>query len=105
LRSARPGIVKSRDGGRSWQDIRSGLPDPLPGNIEGMALQHSDATGTSLYIGTAVGDLYASDNAGESWTLAASGLPPISKGAHYRFFLSAEERAAVERKLRALPVS
>lgn len=105
LRSARPGIAKSVDGGRTWREIRSGLPDPLPGNIEAMALQHSIASGTSLFIGTAVGDVYTSDDAGESWTLAATGLPPISKGAHYRFFLSAQERAAVEQKLRALVAS
>ena len=105
MRSARPGIVKSVDGGRTWSDIRSGLPELLPGNIEAMALHHCDASGTSLYIGTAVGDLYTSDDAGATWTLAATALPPISKGAHYRFFLSPDERAAVERRLRALAVS
>jgi photosystem II stability/assembly factor-like uncharacterized protein len=105
LGSARPGIVKSDDGGLTWRDLRTGLADPLPGNIEAMALRHASATGTSLYIGTAIGDVYTSDNAGESWTISATGLPPISKGAHYRFFLSAQERAAVEQKLRALPVA
>jgi hypothetical protein len=97
--------VKSLDGGRSWHDIRVGLPDPILGNIEGMALQHSSAIGTSLFIGTAIGDVYASDNAGESWTLAATGIPPISKGGHFRFFLTQEARADYEAKMRALPVS
>jgi photosystem II stability/assembly factor-like uncharacterized protein len=102
LRSAQPGVVRSDDGGRTWRDIRRGLPNPILGNIEAMALQHSSAQGTSLFLGTAVGEVYASPDAGEAWALVASGLPPISKGAHYRRFLSDDDRAQLERKLSAL---
>jgi hypothetical protein len=49
-----------------------------------------------------VGEVYASPDAGEAWALVASGLPPISKGAHYRRFLSDDDRAQLERKLSAL---
>jgi photosystem II stability/assembly factor-like uncharacterized protein len=100
LRSARPGIVKSTDGGRNWRIIQLGLPEPILGNIEAVALQHSAEQGTALYFGTAIGELYASEDAGESWTLLARGLPPISKGAHYRRFLSDQERIDIENKLR-----
>jgi hypothetical protein len=105
LRSAQPGIVKSIDGGRNWNDIRVGLPDLILGNIEGMALHHSSVMGTSLFIGTAIGDVYGSDDAGASWTLIATDLPPVSKGGHFRFFLTPEARAAYEAKMRAIPVS
>ena len=44
----------------------------------------------SVFAATTSGEVYASDNGGDSWSLIAVGLAPISKGAHYRLL----ERAA-----------
>jgi photosystem II stability/assembly factor-like uncharacterized protein len=105
LGSAHPAVARSQDGGRSWKLLHQGLPDPVPGNIEAMALQYSSASGVTLYIGTAVGELWFSDNAGDSWQPLASHIPPVSKGAHYRRFLSDFERDRIEQDLRALATS
>jgi photosystem II stability/assembly factor-like uncharacterized protein len=100
LRSANPGILRSRDGGRSWDDLMNGLPNLIPGNIEAMCAHQSDY-GLSMFAGTSVGDIWGSDDGGENWALIASNLPPISKGAHYRHFLSDEHRALIDDALKA----
>jgi photosystem II stability/assembly factor-like uncharacterized protein len=99
-RGADPTVLRSRDNGRSWVEIRSGLPRPILGNIEAMGLYHWGDELT-LIAGTATGQVFASDDAGEHWYPVAEDLPPISKGGHYRWFLSVDEREAVEARMRA----
>ena len=90
--TANSAVLKSTDGGKTWRDLRQGLPDPIRGGIEAMN-RHSWPGGIMLTIATADGEIYTSDNAGENWFLAASGLAPISKSVHYRAFLpGARER-------------
>jgi photosystem II stability/assembly factor-like uncharacterized protein len=95
LSSARPGILRSDDGGRTWHELSSGLPDLIGGNIEAMAA-HRWGSQLTLIAGTSVGEIWISDNAGDTWSLAISDLPPISKGAHYRHFVSDEQRRTIE---------
>jgi photosystem II stability/assembly factor-like uncharacterized protein len=78
-------IARSRDGGRSWQVLTNGLPDRMQGNIEAMCLEAygPSGEGCSLFAATTAGEVYASDDAGESWYVAAVGLAPISKGGHF----------------------
>lgn len=97
---AYPGFVVSRDGGCSWSELMSGLPDPIEGNIEAMAM-HSWDGGLAFFAGTAVGEVFASEDGGQTWRAIASGLPPISKARHYRHFLSAEEKARIEAEAKA----
>jgi photosystem II stability/assembly factor-like uncharacterized protein len=99
-RSANPGILRSRDGGRTWRELGVGLPSLIPGNIEAMCAHQSDH-GLSMFAGTSVGDIWGSDDDGESWSLVAEGLPPVSKGAHYRHFVSDEQRQVIETALHA----
>lgn len=96
---ADPTVLRSPDGGRSWSEIREGLPARIVGNIEAMGLYHWDEE-VMLVAGTATGEVFASENAGQRWSLVAEGLPPISKGGHYRWFVSAERRAAIEARMR-----
>lgn len=98
-RPADPTVLVSRDGGSSWKEIRDGLPAPIVGNIEAMGLYRSGSR-VMLIAGTATGQVYACRDAGEPWSVVAEGLPPISKGGHYRWFLSEAERQSVERRLR-----
>jgi photosystem II stability/assembly factor-like uncharacterized protein len=93
-------VLRSRDGGASWQDVRNGLPSPTRGNFEAMSL-HEAADGVSLYIGTATGEIFGSEDRGDSWQLLASGLPAFSKSGHYRWFLPEEERKTVEAAMQA----
>ena len=100
LRSANPGILRSRDRGRSWQELSQGLPSMIPGNVEAMCAHRSDH-GLSLFAGTSVGEIWSSDDGGDSWSMIAGGLPPVSKGAHYRHFVSDEQRRDIEEALNA----
>jgi photosystem II stability/assembly factor-like uncharacterized protein len=97
--SADSTVLRSRDFGTSWEEIRQGLPAEIVPNIEAMGLHHAGDS-VMLTAGTATGEVYVSDDA-ESWQLLASGLPPISKGGHYRWFLTAEQKAEIEAKMRA----
>jgi photosystem II stability/assembly factor-like uncharacterized protein len=92
---AHAGFIVSHDGGETWAELMTGIPAPLEGNIEAMAMHHAPQS-LAFFAGTAVGDVFTSENGGESWSLLATGLPPISKSRHYRHFLSAEEKLRLE---------
>lgn len=95
---ADPTVLRSTDDGETWHQLGVGLPK-ITGNIEGMGLYDFGA-GFSLYAGTATGEVFHSDDSGEHWSLLADRLPPISKGGHYRWFLTDERRAEIEDELR-----
>jgi hypothetical protein len=95
--TARPGVVRSTDGGLSWQELGEGLPSPLGGNIEAMSMV-SWPDGLAFYFGTAVGEVWASEDGGAHWQRIAE-IAPVSKAGHFRKFLSPEERERVEREL------
>jgi photosystem II stability/assembly factor-like uncharacterized protein len=99
--SANPAFMRSTDRGRSWSERMGGMPTPVRGNLEAAAMHRSDA-GLEFFMGSACGELYTSRDEGGSWSLIAQSLPAISKGPHFRHFLPPEERAEVEKKLRAL---
>ena len=62
--------------------MRGGLPDGLSGNIEAMVLEESPQ-GVSLFIATTAGEVFASDDCGETWASLAKDLAAISKGGHF----------------------
>jgi hypothetical protein len=76
------------------------LPSPIVGNIEAMGLYHWEDR-VMLVAGTATGEVFAYEDPGGLWQTIATDLPPISKGGHYRWFLSAGERNRIEERLRA----
>jgi photosystem II stability/assembly factor-like uncharacterized protein len=98
--SANAAVIRSEDGGYTWKELDVGLPKPVHGNIEAVAF-HSYPGGLQIFAGTAIGDVFVSEDRGDSWSLLATGLPPISKVHHYRWFLSAEERLRIEDLARA----
>ena len=98
---ADPTVMKSSDGGHTWKELHQGLPSPVIGNFEGMGMYHWDNK-IMLIAGSATGEVYFSEDAGENWTCMAKDLPPISKGGHYRWFLSQERREEIEEQLRQL---
>jgi hypothetical protein len=55
----------------------------------------------AFYFGTAVGEVFASEDGGETFHLIAT-MPPISKAGHFRKFLSPEDRERVEREMLSL---
>src|SRR5690606_39521269 len=76
---ARAAVWRTRDGGRSWDALRRGLPQQ---NVfygvlrQAMATDRLDPAG--VYFGTGSGSLYASADEGESWTCVAEHLPTIT---------------------------
>jgi photosystem II stability/assembly factor-like uncharacterized protein len=77
---ARATMVRSRDRGRTWEQLPIG---DLRGNIEAATLV-SWPDGYGFFVGTTDGEVYASADRGGSWTRIAAGLPAISKCVHAR---------------------
>jgi photosystem II stability/assembly factor-like uncharacterized protein len=75
-------IARSRDGGRSWTYLEGGLPPHIHGNIEGFTLNVWPG-GSALFAGTTDGDVFVSDDGGETWSTIARRIGPVSKGGHH----------------------
>jgi photosystem II stability/assembly factor-like uncharacterized protein len=75
-------VVRSRDGGRTWELLTNGLPEDRRANIEALSV-YAWPGGYALFTADTDGDVHSSEDEGASWTRIASGLPPISKVQHY----------------------
>lgn len=70
-------VARTRDGGKSFQALRTGLPQKHAYDLvyrHGLAV---DATGNCLAIGSTTGGLWISEDQGDSWRSVATHLPPI----------------------------
>jgi hypothetical protein len=70
-------VNRTRDGGRSFETLRSGLPQA---DCYDLVYRHGlavDAGGERLLMGSTTGDLWASDDGGDRWAEVAAHLPPI----------------------------
>jgi photosystem II stability/assembly factor-like uncharacterized protein len=76
-------IVRTHDRGRTWTDTSKGLPQDRRANVEAMCIA-AHSGGFTLFAGTTDGDVFASENEADSWTLIGRALAPITKGNHYR---------------------
>ena len=81
-KSANPKVARSRDGGESWAIVDSGMPERLDASFEAMCV-NAWPGGVSIYAANTDGELWSTDNEGESWQRAASGLSPVSKTIHH----------------------
>jgi photosystem II stability/assembly factor-like uncharacterized protein len=79
---ARSTIVKSRDSGRSWNQIGGGVLESLPGNLEAATLV-AWPEGYGFFAGSTDGEIFCSLDRGEHWSRIADSLPPVSKCVHY----------------------
>lgn len=74
-------VIRSRDGGRSWEDASQGLPQNADANLEAMnAVIHEG--GMTLFTANTDGEVFTSEDGAHSWRQIASGLAPVSKGNH-----------------------
>ncbi|UJX44046.1 sialidase family protein [Xanthobacter sp. YC-JY1] len=76
---AKAAVWRTRDGGASWQALRSGLPQKdAYFNVLRQAMATDTLEPAGVYFGTGSGEIYASADEGESWTRLAEHLPTIS---------------------------
>ncbi len=81
-------ISRSKDGGRTWEILRNGLPDRLQASIEALCLEEAGDR-CQIFAATTSGDVLYSEDLGDHWQTVVSGLPPISKAGHYRNLVAA----------------
>jgi hypothetical protein len=70
-------VNRTRDGGRSFETLRTGLPQEHCYDLvyrHGLAV---DSRGRRLLMGSTTGNLWASDDGGERWGQVPAHLPPI----------------------------
>jgi hypothetical protein len=70
-------VNRTRDGGRSFDTLRAGLPQD---GCYDLVYRHGLAVSTDggqLLMGSTTGGLWASDDAGDSWRAVSNLLPPI----------------------------
>lgn len=68
-------VCRTDDGGRSWQAFREGLPQEQCFDI---VYRHALAVeGNTLAFGTTTGNIFLSENAGESWSLLTHTAPMV----------------------------
>ncbi len=75
---AKAAVWRTRDGGRTWKDLRRGLPQEGAyfGVLrQAMATDRMDPAG--VYFGTSSGALFASSDEGDSWSCIAEHLPTV----------------------------
>jgi photosystem II stability/assembly factor-like uncharacterized protein len=89
---ARSTVVRSRDGGKTWEQLGGALMASLPGNLEA-ATMVIWPDGYGFFAGSADGEVFFSADRGETWLCIAQGIPPVSKCVHYANL--AKGRAAV----------
>ena len=93
-------VLVSTDSGETWTEKTQGMNAPLKGNIEAMGMYASENS-VAYVAGTAMGEVFLSEDGCDSWACLADDLPPISKAGHYRWFLSDAEREQIEERMRA----
>ena len=68
-------VARTRDGGRTWQQLRKGLPQE---NAYDVVLRHAFHNGGDrLAFGSTTGNLYVSEDRGDTWQTVANNLPPV----------------------------
>lgn len=70
-------VNRTRDGGKSFETLREGLPQE---DAYDLIYRHAfaiDGTGARLAFGSTTGGLWVTENGGDSWSLVSAHLPPI----------------------------
>jgi photosystem II stability/assembly factor-like uncharacterized protein len=68
-------VARTEDGGESWEQLSHGLPQE---NAYDVVYRHAlDLSGETLAFGSTTGNLYVSEDRGDTWAAVANNLPPI----------------------------
>ncbi|HLY64899.1 MAG TPA: hypothetical protein VKU60_05135 [Chloroflexota bacterium] len=83
-------IARSRDGAKTWEILAGkGLPEHIRGFL-GTGSANTWPDGFELFIGSTDGDVYYSNDDGDSWSVIVNGLAPIAKDLHQQMFQMAK---------------
>lgn len=72
-------VSRTRDDGASFDTLDKGLPTEPSFDLVYRHALAVDGTGKKLAMGSTTGNLWLSDDGGESWSLVSSTLPPINE--------------------------
>ena len=70
-------VTRTKDGGQTFESLTEGLPQ---GKCYDLVFRHGldiDSTGDELLMGSTTGNLWFSENQGNSWTNLSNYLPPV----------------------------
>lgn len=68
-------VCRTEDGGKTWKDLRKGLPQE---NAYDIVFRHGmDIQGDTLAFGTTAGNIYVSEDRGDSWECVAQNLAVV----------------------------
>jgi photosystem II stability/assembly factor-like uncharacterized protein len=74
-------VARTRDGGRSFEVLRKGLPQHHAYDLVWRHALAVDASGERLAFGSTSGGLWISEDGGDAWSMPEARLPPIAAGA------------------------
>ncbi|MBI1372425.1 MAG: exo-alpha-sialidase [Phycisphaera sp.] len=74
---ARVVVVRTRDGGKSFETLTNGLPQEHAYDLIFRHCLDVDSTGDRLAMGSTTGSLWTSDDGGDSWATVSEHLPPV----------------------------
>lgn len=70
-------VTRTRDGGESFEVLRSGLPQQHAYHLVYRHALEVDSTGESLVMGSTTGGLWSSGDGGKRWDNISQDLPPV----------------------------
>ena len=70
-------VTRTKDGGKSFESLSEGLPQEASYDLVYRHGLDIDASGDHLLMGTTTGNLWLSENHGDSWQKLSNYLPPI----------------------------
>jgi photosystem II stability/assembly factor-like uncharacterized protein len=70
-------VSRTRDGGKSFEVLRNGLPQQDAYDLVYRHCLDIDETGSRLAFGSTTGGLWVTEDQGDNWTCVSHHLPPI----------------------------
>jgi photosystem II stability/assembly factor-like uncharacterized protein len=68
-------VCRTRDGGETWEELREGLPQE---DCYDVVYRHAlDLSGDRLAFGSTTGNVFLSEDRGESWHSLGHHFPPV----------------------------
>lgn len=70
-------VTRTTDGGQTWETLRMGLPQQDAYDIVFRHALDIDPTGNTLAFGSTTGNVWLSENQGDTWQTLSNHLPPV----------------------------